>query len=109
MNKTILVVGLLSVYVIGYYGMSGVAFAQYLGNVGSGGETGISTLEETLELAVRKIEAAEANPGSGSGTPILGAEGIGTAIAVTAIVFGGVAGTFMIKSRSGKYAAYGRG
>lgn len=109
MNKTILVVGLLSVYVIGYYGMSGVAFAQYMGNVGSGGETGISTLEETLELAVRKIEAADANPASGSGTPILGAEGIGGAIIITAIVFGGVAGTFMIKSRSGKYAAYGRG
>jgi len=31
------------------------AFAQYLGNVGSGGETGTYTLEEALELQRNKI------------------------------------------------------
>lgn len=38
----------------------------YLGNIGQSG-----TLEENLELARRKIEAASANPSVGSGTPIL--------------------------------------
>jgi len=40
-------------------GTFGQAFAQYMGNVGSGGETGVNTLEETLELAKRKVEAAK--------------------------------------------------
>jgi len=34
----------------------------YMGNVGSGGETGSYTLEEALELQRRRIASAEANP-----------------------------------------------
>ena len=109
MNKSILMAGVLAVFVIGYYGMVGVAFAQYMGNVGDAGETGQNTLEETLELAKRRIEAAEANPASGSGTPYLAADGVLGASAIAAAVFGGIAGALFFKGKSGKYVAQGRG
>ena len=109
MNKPILIASILAVYVLGYYGAAAPAFAQYMGNVGEGGETGVSTLEETLELAVRRIEAAEANPASGSGTPYLAADGVLGASAIAAAVFGGIAGALFFKGRSGKYVAQGRG
>ncbi len=110
MNKPLLIASILAVYVMGYYGFgAGVAFGQYMGNVGGQGETGQNTLEETLELAVRRIEAAEANPASGSGTPYLAADGVLGASAIAAAVFGGIAGALFFKGRGGKYAAQGRG
>jgi hypothetical protein len=112
MNKKLLIASILAIYVIGYsfaYGSAGVAYAQYMGNVGGGGETGVGTLEETLELAARRLEAVEANPASGSGTPYLDAEGIVGASIIAGAIFGGIAGAFFFKGRSGKYAAQGRG
>jgi len=109
MNKKLLMASLLAVYVIGYYGMTGMAFAQYMGNVGGEGEVGKNTLEENLELARRRIEAAQANPASGSGTPYLDANGVVGASIIAGAVFGGIAAAFFIRSRSGKYAAMGRG
>jgi len=109
MNKVVLVGSLLAVYVIGYYGMTGMAYAQYLGNVGSAGETGQQTLEETLELAKRRIEAVEANPASGSGTPYLDADGVLGSAVIAGAIFGGISGALFFRGRSGKYAAQGRG
>lgn len=112
MNKKLLIASIFAIYAIGYtfaYGSTGFAYAQYMGNVGSAGETGAGTLEETLELAKRRIEAAEANPASGSGTPYLDADGVLGAAAISAAVFGGIAGAFFFRGRSGKYAAQGRG
>ena len=109
MNKTLLIATIFAVYVLGYYGSAGLAFAQYMGNVGEEGETGARTLEEQLELARRAIEAAEANPASGSGTPYLAADGVLGASAIAAAVFGGIAGALFFKGRTGKYAAQGRG
>ncbi len=109
MNKTIVLAGLLAVFVIGYYGSNAVAYAQYMGNVGSAGETGKHTLEENLELAKRRLDAAEANPASGSGTPYLDASGVIGASIIAGAVFGGIATAFFVRSRSGKYAAMGRG
>ncbi len=86
-----------------------IAYAQYMGNVGQAGETGEYTLEENLELARRRIEAAEANPASGSGTPYLDASGVVGASIIAGAVFGGIATAFFVRSRSGKYAAMGRG
>ncbi len=108
-TKVILAASLIAVFTMGYYADNTVAFAQYMGNVGSGGETGTFTLEEALELQRRRIESAEANPGSGSGTPVLSADGIFGAAAITAAVFGGIAAALLIRGRSGKYAAMGRG
>lgn len=86
-----------------------VAYAQYMGNVGGAGQTGQNTLEETLELAQRRVEAAQANPSSGSGTPYLDASGVVGASAIAGAVFGGIAATFFLRARSGKYVAQGRG
>lgn len=109
MNKTILFVGLLSVVAMGSMGFLAVAHAQYLGNVGSGGETGKNTLEEALRIQRERILAVQENPGSGSGTPYLDASGVLGASAIAGAVFGGVAAAFFFRSRSGKYAAMGRG
>lgn len=106
MNKFIIFGALTTIFLMGTFGQ---AFAQYLGNVGPEGETGVSTLEETLELAKRRIEAVEANPASGSGTPFLAIEGVIGAAAISAGVFGGIAGAMFYRARSGKYAAQGRG
>ncbi len=108
-SKVLLTAFLIAVFVVGYYGSSVVAFAQYMGNVGGSGETGKFTLEEALELQRRRVESANANPSTGSGTPYIDAAGVGGAAIITAAVLGGISATFMIKSRSGKYAAMGRG
>lgn len=99
----------MTVFMLGYYGVSSVAFAQYMGNVGSQGETGQNTLEETLLLAERRIQAAQSNPSSGSGTPYLDASGVVGASVIAGAVFGGIAAAFFVRARSGKYAAMGRG
>jgi len=108
-TKILLAASLIAVFTIGYYAENAVAFAQYMGNVGSQGETGEYTLEEALEIQARRIEAAKANPASGSGTPYLDANGVVGASVIAAAVFGGIAGAFFIRGRSGKYAAMGRG
>ena len=108
-SKVLLTAFLIAVFVVGFYGSSAVAFAQYMGNVGSSGETGKFTLEEALDLQRKRVESANANPATGSGTPYLDASGVGGAAVITAAILGGISGAFMIKSRSGKYAAAGRG
>ncbi len=108
MNKT-LIASILAISVVGFYGTAGLAFAQYMGNVGVGGETGASTLEETLQLARDRVNYAEANPQSGSGTPYLDASGILGSTIIAGAVFGGMAGALFLKGRQGKYAAQGRG
>ena len=108
-TKILLAASLIAVFAIGYYAENAIAFAQYMGNVGSEGETGTYTLEEALELQRRRIESAQANPASGSGTPYLDANGVVGASVIAAAVFGGIAGAFFIRGRSGKYAAMGRG
>jgi len=108
-TKVLLAASLVAVFVIGIYGTHAVAFAQYMGNVGSEGQTGSYTLEEALEIQRRRIQAAEANPASGSGTPYLDASGVVGASVIAGAVFGGIAGAFFIRGRSGEYAAMGRG
>ncbi len=107
-TKILLTASLIAVFTIGM-SASSVAFAQYMGNVGSEGQTGSYTLEEALEIQTRRIAAAEANPSSGSGTPYLDAGGVVGAAVIAGAVFGGIAGAFFIRGRSGKYAAMGRG
>ena len=108
-TKVLFAAMLVAVFTMGYYAENTMAFAQYMGNVGSEGQTGKYTLEEALELQRRRIESIEANPASGSGTPVLSADGIFGAAAITAAVFGTMSGALFLKGRSGKYAAMGRG
>lgn len=56
------------------------------------------TLEEALEIQKRSIEAAEANPASGSGTPMFDFGDLAITFIIIAIIFGGLAAFFFIKS-----------
>ena len=109
MTKTILLAGLLATVVMGTMGFIGVAHAQYMGNVGSDGETGKYTLEEALALQRARVDSADANPEAGSGTPYISADGVVGASVISGAVFGGIAAAFFFRARSGKYAAMGRG
>ena len=75
---------------------------------GLGADGGI-TLEEHLELAERKVQKAADNPATGSGTPYLDASGVLGASLIAGAIFGGIATAFLVKGKSGRYAAYGRG
>ncbi len=108
-TKVLFAAMLVAVFTMGYYADNTVAFSQYMGNVGSAVETGINTLEEALALQRARVDSAEANPAAGSGTPVLSADGIFGAAAITAAVFGAMSGALFLKGRSGKYAAMGRG
>ena len=108
-TKILLAASLIAVFTVGLYAESAVAFAQYMGNVGSDGQTGSYTLAEILDIQTRRIASIEANPAAGSGTPYISADGVVGAAVIAGAVFGGIAGAFFIKGRSGKYAAMGRG
>jgi len=84
-------------------------YTPYMGNVGSEGQTGSYTLEEALKLSQARVVKANESPGVGSGTPFLALDGAIGASLVSAGVFGGIATAFFVKSKGGKYAAYGRG
>lgn len=109
MNKTLFGAALLAVTVLSVGMMTGVAFAQYMGNVDPTGKAGANTLEETLKLQRERVKVAAENPATGSGTPYLAADGVLGASAIAAAVFGGIAAAFFIRGRSGRYAAQGRG
>ena len=108
-TKVLLVASLIAVFAMGFFADNTVAFAQYMGNVGDQGQTGTFTLEEALALQRARVASAEANPAAGSGTPVMSADGVFGAAAISAAIFGGTAGALFLRSRQGKYAAMGRG
>ena len=79
-----------------------IAFAQYL----PGQTTG---LDDFIKIQEERVRIAKENPGTGSGTPMFAAEGIVGAVLLSTGVFGGIAATFFVRGRKGKYAAIGRG
>jgi hypothetical protein len=83
--------------------VSSIAFAQY---ITTDEPTGLG---DYIQLAQDKVTLANDNPKAGSGTPMFAADGVLGALVLSTGVFGGVAVTFFIKSRQGKYAAIGRG
>ncbi|MFQ6025843.1 MAG: hypothetical protein ACE5JT_04955 [Nitrosopumilaceae archaeon] len=107
MNKSIVLGGAVMAFLIGT--SFPLAFAQYYGNVGEGGETGQNTLEEVLKLAGDRVEYADANPASGSGTPVFDAGGVVGASAIAGAIFGGIAITLAVRARGGKYVKPGTG
>lgn len=56
------------------------------------------TLEESLELAQRKIEAAEASPAAGSGSPMFDSGDLAITFIIIAVMLGGLAAFFLWKS-----------
>jgi len=112
MNKKIstIIVGMMTaVLLIPAMSMVYAEIGPYLGNVGPQGQTGSYTLEEALAIQKGRADAARDNPASGSGTPYLDADGVVGASIIAGAVFGGIAGTFFVKGKTGKYAAMGRG
>ena len=95
----------------------GVAYAQY---GGTGGSTGTASPEQLQQceslgiprencsdvtiLAKNRLTAAQENPSTGSGTPMLSSAGDQTVvfIGVLAAIFGGVAAAFFFKGRGAK-------
>ena len=109
MNKSILL-GALFVAIFSF--AVAPAYAQYMGQGSSGTQDGghpSMSLENTLQLAADKVQYAADNPAAGSGTPYLSADGVMGASAIAAAIFGGIAGAFFFRGRTGKYAAQGRG
>ncbi|MGI0027112.1 MAG: hypothetical protein ACREAD_04645 [Nitrosopumilaceae archaeon] len=91
-NKSILA-GILLVFVAAAT-MLPLAAAQAYPPTQSG-----STLEESLALARKKIDSVNANPGDGSGTPILNANGVVGASIIVGAVFGGIAIAFVVQAK----------
>ena len=56
------------------------------------------TLEEALEIQKRSIDASEANPAAGSGTPMFDFGDLTITFIIITIIFGGLAAFFFIKS-----------
>ena len=57
------------------------------------------TLEEELLLAKQKIDEVKAHPGEGSGTPVLGANGVVGASTIVGAVFGGIFVAFVVQAK----------
>ncbi len=101
-KKTAIVTGVMFSILI-LPSVSSIAFAQY---ITTDGQTG---LDDYLQLAQEKVVLANDNPKAGSGTPMFAADGVAGALILSTGIFGGVAATFFIRGRHGKYAAIGRG
>ncbi|TBR24951.1 MAG: hypothetical protein EPO63_02890 [Candidatus Nitrosotenuis sp.] len=69
----------------------------------------LDNLLDQKELAHKAVLDARAHPGAGSGTPYFAADGVLGASAISAMVFGGIAATFFLMGRHGRYVAVGRG
>jgi hypothetical protein len=130
MNKPIILMALAlaSVEAAGVLAMAGSAYAQYGGDQGvttttptpQGGTSGTASQAQVQEcqqlgitasecndnniLAKRRLIAAQQNPSTGSGTPMLTTNS-GQMIAFVVIlgaIFGGVAAAFFLKGRGSK-------
>ena len=95
----------------------GVAYAQYGGTGGSVGTASPEQLQECEALGIprencndvsilakKRLTAAQENPATGSGTPMLSTAGDQTIvfIGILAAIFGGVAAAFFFKGRGAR-------
>ena len=95
----------------------GLAYAQYGGTGGSTGTASPEQLQECEQLGIlrencsdvtilakKRLTAAQENPATGSGTPMLSTESgqMTVFIGVLAAIFGGVAAMFFFKGRGAR-------
>ena len=66
------------------------------------GGYGGGSLEENLKLARDKIADVKAHPATGSGTPVLDANGVVGASIVVGAVFGGIFIAFVVRAKQAK-------
>jgi len=103
MNKPIIIgAALLSLFAASAILPLAAAQSAYPSNSGYGG----STLEEQLKLAHAKVTEAAANPHTGSGTPVLDANGVVGASIVVGAVFGGIFLAFVVRAKQAKKTTY---
>jgi len=117
MNKPIILMALSAVAVFASAEIAvPAAFAQYAGSPG-GGTASPAQLQECKQLGIieaecndntilakKRLVAAQQNPSTGSGTPMLSTETgqMAVFIGVLGAIFGGVAAAFFIKGRGSK-------
>ena len=77
------------------------AFAQY--------DVVDKGLYQEMEKSKNKVDIATKEGATGSGVPIFAADGVLGASLLSLGVFGGIAATFFVRGRKGKYASMGRG
>lgn len=94
MQKQKIAIGLLIAVLLPIV-LPNLAYAQY-----GGAAVNSPTLEENLKLAREKVAAVQADPQGGSGTPFLAADGMVTAMLVSAAVFGVLFGLFVWKAKA---------
>ena len=99
-TKVLLTATMLSVLFFGSMGAASIASAQYMGNVGE---------EGAHELSVRIGPQERPVSHSDRDHSYLDADGVVGASVIAGAVFGGIAGAFFLRGRSGKYAAMGSG
>jgi hypothetical protein len=104
MNKPIITgVALLSLFAASAILPLAAAQSPYTQSPSYGGGV---TLEEQLKLAHAKVTEAAANPHTGSGTPVLDANGVVGASIVVGAVFGGIFLAFIVRAKQAKKTAY---
>lgn len=116
MNKPMMAV-LAAMAVLTSITATGIAYAQYTGGGGSVGTASPEQLQECEQLGVprencndvtilakKRLTAAQENPATGSGTPMLStSEGqLIVFIGVLGAIFGGVAAAFFFRGRGAK-------
>ena len=77
------------------------AFAQY-----DAVEKGIY---QQMQQSQSKVDIATRDGAIGAGVPVFAADGVLGASILSVGIFGGIAASFFIRGRKGKYAAMGRG
>lgn len=98
-TKALLAATILSVFFLGAVGAASIAYAQYMGGV-----------EGVHELSIHQKGIQERTIwNQDRGLSYLDAAGVVGASVMVGAVFGGVAGAFFLRGRSGKYAAMGSG
>ena len=107
-TKVLLAATMLSVLFFGAMGAASIAYAQYLGDACSSGEPGAHVPKDKCSIQLGP-PPERADRHTDRGLSYLDADGaMGASVAMGA-VFGGTAGAFFLRGRSGKYAAVGRG
>ena len=97
--KVLLTATMLSVFFLGAAGATSIASAQYIGNVDGAHDLSVhqkGIQERTIWHQDRGLSYLDAN-------------GVVGASVIAGAVFGGIAGAFFLRGRSGRYAAMGSG
>ncbi len=105
-NALVLTVTVILTFALVATGAPAIASAQYLGNDGAG-KVDASTLEEVLKIKSDQVRLVE-DMKYPTWNPYPHHPQLGTFVIAGAAV-GGVTAVFLIKGRSGRYAAMGNG